>query len=56
MTIAVLDAGAIGMTLWLLTVSIYKETKYNLDYLEIGHMTKEQLRDYLYSGKYTPKA
>ena len=36
--------------------SFYKETKYNLDYLGIGHMTKEQLRDYLYTGKYTPKA
>ena len=34
----------------------YKETKYTLDYLGIGHMTKEQLRDYLYTGKYTPKA
>lgn len=36
--------------------SFFKETKYNLDYLGIGHMTKEQLRDYLYTGKYTPKA
>ena len=32
--------------------SFYKETKYNLDYLGIGHMTKEQLRDYLYTGNY----
>ena len=36
--------------------SFFKETKYNLDYLGIGHMTKEQLRDYLYTGKYTEKA
>ena len=35
--------------------SFYKETKYNLDYLGIGHMTKEELRDYLYTGKYTEK-
>ena len=37
--------------------SFFKETKYNLDYLGIGHMTKEELRDYLYTGNYkTPVA
>ena len=36
--------------------SFYKETKYNLDYLGIEHMTKEELRKYLYEGIYTPKA
>ena len=28
----------------------FKETKYNLDYLGIGAMNKEQLRNYLYKG------
>lgn len=35
--------------------SFFKETKYNLDYLGIGHMTKEQLLDYMRNGVYTPK-
>ena len=30
--------------------NFFKETKYDLDYLGIGHMTKEQLLDYMYSG------
>jgi hypothetical protein len=33
----------------------FQETKYNLDYLGIGHMTKEQLMDYMYTGKYYEK-
>lgn len=33
--------------------SFYEDTRYNLDYLGIGHMTKEQLLDYMYTGKYT---
>lgn len=32
--------------------SFFKETRYTLDYLGIGHMTKEQLLDYMYTGKY----
>lgn len=33
--------------------SFFKETRYTLDYLGIGHMNKEQLLDYMYTGKYT---
>lgn len=33
--------------------SYFIETKYNLDYLGIGHMSKEQLLDYMYIGNYT---
>lgn len=35
--------------------SFFKETKYNLDYLGIGHMTKEQMLDYMRTGNYTKK-
>lgn len=35
--------------------SFFKETKYDLDYLGIGHMNKEQLLDYMRNGNYTPK-
>lgn len=31
------------------------QSKYTLDYLEIGHMTHEQLQDYLRKGIFTPK-
>ena len=31
--------------------SFFKETKYNLDYLGIGDLDKEQLLNYLYTGK-----
>lgn len=33
--------------------NFFEETKYDLDYLGIGHMTKEQLLKYLYKGEYT---
>ena len=32
-----------------------KESKYTLDYLDIGHMTHEQLQKYLREGVYTAK-
>lgn len=32
------------------------QSKYTLDYLEIGHMTPEQLQKYLREGIFTPKA
>lgn len=32
------------------------QSKYTLDYLDIGHMTDEQLQSYLREGKFTPKA
>ncbi len=35
--------------------SFFEETKYNLDYLGIGHMSKEQLLDYMNNGVYTDK-
>lgn len=35
--------------------SFFKETKYDLDYLGIGHMTKEQLLDYMRKGVYVEK-
>ena len=35
--------------------SFFENTKYDLDYLGIGHMTKEQLLDYMRNGNYTPK-
>lgn len=35
--------------------SFFKETKYDLDYLGIGHMTKEQLLDYMRNGVYVEK-
>lgn len=35
---------------------LIKESKYTLDYLDIGHMNHEQLMKYLTSGEYTPKA
>ena len=35
--------------------SFFKETKYDLDYLGIGHMTKEQLLDYMRKGVYVDK-
>ena len=31
--------------------SFFNETKYDLDYLGIGHMSKEELLNYLYTGK-----
>ena len=31
------------------------QSKYTLDYLEIGHMTHEQLQAYLRQGVFTPK-
>lgn len=33
--------------------NFFIETKYNLDYLGIEHLTKEQLLDYMYTGNYT---
>lgn len=30
----------------------FENTKYNLDYLGIGHMNKEELLDYMYNGTY----
>lgn len=33
----------------------YEETKYDLDYLGIEHMTKDQLLDYMRNGNYTEK-
>lgn len=30
-------------------------SKYTLDYLDIDHMTDEQLQKYLYDGEFTPK-
>lgn len=33
--------------------NFFTETKYNLDYLGIEHLTKEQLLDYMYTGNYT---
>lgn len=35
--------------------SFFEDTRYNLDYLGIGHMTKEELLDYMYNGNYTEK-
>ena len=32
--------------------SFFKETKYDLDYLGIGHMTKWQVLDYMRNGVY----
>lgn len=32
------------------------QSKYTLDYLDIGHMTDEQLQSYLRESKFTPKA
>lgn len=34
---------------------LIKDSKYTLDYLDIDHMTHEQLKQYLYEGIYTPK-
>ena len=33
--------------------SFFENTKYNLDYLGIGHMNRQQLLDYMREGKYT---
>lgn len=33
--------------------SFFEETRYDLDYLGIGHMNKEQLLDYMRTGHYT---
>ena len=33
--------------------SFFDETRYDLDYLGIGHMNKEQLLDYMRTGHYT---
>ena len=35
--------------------SFFEDTKYNLDYLGIGHMNKEQLLEYMRNGNYTEK-
>ena len=35
--------------------SFFKETKYDLDYLGIGHMSKEELLDYMRNGNYVEK-
>lgn len=33
--------------------NFFTDTKYDLDYLGIGHMSKEELLKYLYTGEYT---
>lgn len=33
----------------------FEESKYNLDYLGIGHLSPEEIMDYLYQGKYPAK-
>ena len=33
----------------------FEETRYNLHYLGIGHMTKRQLLNYLYEGIYSER-
>ncbi len=33
--------------------SFFEDTRYDLDYLGIGHMNKEQLLDYMRNGNYT---
>jgi opine dehydrogenase len=33
----------------------FQETRYNLDYLGIGHLDREQLLDYMYTGHYVEK-
>lgn len=35
--------------------SFFEETVYNLDYLGIGHMTRDELLDYMYNGRYVKK-
>lgn len=35
--------------------SFFENTKYNLDYLGIGHMNKEELLDYMRNGNYVEK-
>lgn len=35
--------------------SFFEETKYNLDYLGIAHLSKEELLDYMYNGNYVDK-
>ena len=32
--------------------SFFEDTKYDLDYLGIGHLNKEELLDYMYNGNY----
>lgn len=39
----------------MLKTDLAGESKYTLDYLEIGHMTHEQLQKYLRTGEFTPK-
>ena len=33
----------------------FETSHYDLDYLDIGHMNKEQLLDYMYNGRYVEK-
>lgn len=35
--------------------SFFEDTRYDLDYLGIGHMNKEQLLDYMRNGNYTDR-
>ena len=35
--------------------SFFEDTKYNLDYLGIGHMERSELLEYLRNGVYTEK-
>ena len=36
--------------------SFFRETRYDLDYLGIGHMDRKQLLDYMYTGRYVEKS
>ena len=36
--------------------NFFQETRYNLDYLGIGHLDREQLLDYMYTGRYVEKS
>ena len=36
--------------------SFFEDTRYDLDYLGIGHMNKEQLLDYMRNGNYTDRS
>ena len=49
---ALLDAGGDAEAL---KRDLAKESKYTLDYLDIGHMTHEQLHKYLREGVFTEK-
>ena len=35
--------------------SFFQETRYDLDYLGIGHLSRQQLLDYMYTGNYVEK-